>query len=119
MPSPRSHVLFRQAPRDLLYVGLSAPIGLAWLIALVVMIAVGVSLSIVIVGIPLLVLSFEVIRLGARTERARAALVFGAPIARPHRRAWPAASFAGSGRGSPTVAGGRNSATWHCWPRSG
>ena len=83
MPSLRSHVLFRQAPRDLLYVGLSAPIGLAWLIALVVMIAVGVSLSIVIVGIPLLVLSFEVIRLGARTERARAALVLGAPIARP------------------------------------
>jgi signal transduction histidine kinase len=83
MPSLRSHVLFRQAPRDLLYVGLSAPIGLAWLIALVVMIAVGGSLSIVIVGIPLLVLSFEVIRLGARTERARAALVLGAPIARP------------------------------------
>jgi signal transduction histidine kinase len=79
----RPHALLRQAPRDLLYVGLSAPIGLAWLILLVAMIAVGVSLSVVIVGIPLLVLGFEIIRLGARTERARAALVLDAPIARP------------------------------------
>ena len=83
MATLRPHALLRQAPRDLLYVGLSAPIGLAWLVLLVAMIAVGVSLSVVIVGILLLVLGFEIIRLGARTERARAALVLGAPIARP------------------------------------
>jgi len=85
METLRPRALLRQAPRDLLYVGLSGPIGLAWLVLLVAMLAVGVSLSVVIVGIPLLVLGFEIIRLGARIERARAAVVLGAPIARPSR----------------------------------
>ena len=83
MASLRPRALLRQAPRDLLYVGLSGPIGLAWIIVLVIGFAVGVSLTVVIVGIPLLVVTFELARLGARIERARAALVLGAPIAQP------------------------------------
>jgi signal transduction histidine kinase len=85
MASLRPRALLRQAPRDLLYVGLSGPVGLAWLIVIVGMLAVGFGLSVVIIGIPLLVVIFEVIRLGARIERARVALVFGAPIAQPVR----------------------------------
>ncbi|HUA72413.1 MAG TPA: sensor domain-containing protein [Solirubrobacteraceae bacterium] len=85
MASLRPRSLLRQAPRDLLYVGLSGPIGLAWLIVIVSMLAVGFGLSVVIIGIPLLVLIFELIRLGARAERARAGLVLGTPIAQPVR----------------------------------
>ena len=65
--------------------GLSGPLGLAWIIVLVVMFAIGAALTVVIVGIPLLVLTLELARLGARTERARAALVLGGPIAQPAR----------------------------------
>ena len=36
MASLRPRALLRQAPRDLLYVGLSGPIGLMWLIVIVV-----------------------------------------------------------------------------------
>ena len=85
MTSLRPRDLLRQAPRDLLYVGLSGPLGLAWIIVLVIGFALGVALTIVIVGIPVLVLTFELTRLGARIERSRAALVLGAPIAQPPR----------------------------------
>ena len=75
--------LLRQAPRDLLYVGLSAPIGLAWIIALLIGFVVGAALTVIIVGLLLLACTVELARLGARIERARAALVLGAPIAQP------------------------------------
>jgi signal transduction histidine kinase len=74
-----------QAPRDLLYVGLSFPLGLTTLTVLVTMVAVGVGLSLVIIGIPLLVALYELARFGARMERLRAALVLGASIAPPPR----------------------------------
>jgi signal transduction histidine kinase len=83
MASLRPRALLAQAPRDLLYVGLAAPIGLAWIITLTIGFAIGIALTIVIVGIPVLVITFELARLGARIERARAALVLGAPIAQP------------------------------------
>jgi signal transduction histidine kinase len=83
MASLRPRALLAQAPRDLLYVGLSGPLGLAWIIALVIMFAISGALSVVIVGIPLLVLTFELARLGARMERVRTALVLGAPIGQP------------------------------------
>ncbi len=91
MSSFRPRTVLKHAPRDLLYVGMSAVLGLFWVIVLVVMAAVGVGTSVVIIGIPVLVLAFELARLGARTERVRAALVLGAPIARP-----PRASVTGS-----------------------
>ena len=85
MASLQPRALLRQAPRDLLYVGLSGPIGFTWIIVLMIAFALGVALTVVIVGIPLLVLTFELVRLGARIERARAALVLGEPIAQPSR----------------------------------
>jgi signal transduction histidine kinase len=74
---------------DFVYVSAGLPLGLAWCVCLNVMLAVGVSLVIVTVGIPLLAFTMFLWRWGADTERQRAALVLGAPIARP-RRAKPA-----------------------------
>jgi signal transduction histidine kinase len=74
---------------DFVYVATGLPLGLAWFICLNVMLAVGISTAIVTIGIPLLALTMFIWRWGADTERQRAALVLGAPIARP-RRAVPA-----------------------------
>jgi signal transduction histidine kinase len=74
---------------DFVYVSAGLPLGLAWCIGLNVMLAVGISTAIVTIGIPLLAITMFIWRWGADTERQRAALVLGAPIARP-RRAAPA-----------------------------
>jgi signal transduction histidine kinase len=76
---------------DFVYVSAGLPLGLAWCIALNVLLALGISLAIVTIGIPLLALTMVLWRWGADTERQRAALVLGEPIARP-RRAVPASS---------------------------
>ncbi len=76
---------------DFVYVTAGLPLGLAWMIALAVMLAVGISLAILTIGIPLLAITMMIWRWGADTERQRAALVLGAPIARP-RRAAPASN---------------------------
>ena len=84
-----SRSTFSRGWSDFVYVSAGLPLGLTWFICLNVMLAVGVSLAIVTVGIPLLALTMFLWRWGADTERQRAALVLGAPIARP-RRAKPA-----------------------------
>ena len=71
--------------RDFLYVATGLPLGIAWLTALVTLIAVGVGTAIVTVGIPVLAITLLLWRWGADTERQRAALVLGAPIPRPRR----------------------------------
>ena len=70
---------------DFVYVSAGLPLGIAWFVGLNVMLAVGVSLAVVTIGIPLLALTMLLWRWGADTERQRAALVLGAPIPRPHR----------------------------------
>ena len=72
---------------EFLYVALALPLGFTWLVVLAVMLSVGVSLSILTVGIPLLAFTLLLWRWGADTERQRAALVLGEPIARPARLA--------------------------------
>ena len=64
---------------------MSAPLGLIWMILLIVLISLGIGLAVIMIGIPLLVVTFELGRFGANTERARAALVLGGPIPRPPR----------------------------------
>jgi signal transduction histidine kinase len=73
--------------RDLVYLVSGMVLGLAWLIALAVLISVGIGTAVVIVGIPILALTMLLWRFGADTERERAALVLGAPITRPAPRA--------------------------------
>ena len=72
---------------DFLYVATGLPLGTAWLVVLFTLLAVGVSTAIVTIGIPILAITLLLWRWGAGTERRRAALVLGAPIAAPARRA--------------------------------
>jgi len=73
----------KRAGSEFLYVTAGVPLGFAWCLALVIVLAVGIGTSIVIVGIPLLAVTLIVVRWGANTERERAAMVLGAPIGRP------------------------------------
>jgi signal transduction histidine kinase len=68
-------------------VAVSLPLGFTWLLVLAILLSVGIGLSILTVGIPLLAFTLLLWRWGADTERQRAALVFGEPIARPARLA--------------------------------
>src|SRR4051812_11696043 len=70
---------------EFLYVATALPLGIAWLTVLVTLLAVGISTAVVTIGIPILAATVLVWRWGADTERQRAALALGAPIARPRR----------------------------------
>ncbi len=73
-----------RAWRDLVYIALCLPIGLFWGFALVFAIGLGLALSFVLIGIPMLIVVMLVWRRVAGWERERAALVLGAPIAPPY-----------------------------------
>ena len=83
MPVVLSRSLLARGATDFLYVASGLPLGIAWLTVLITVLALGVGLAVVIVGIPILAASLVLWRWGANTERERAALVLGAPIARP------------------------------------
>ena len=70
--------------RELVYVALCLPLGLFWGFCLVFAIGMGLALSFVLVGIPMLVLTMLIWRRVAAWERERAALVLGTPIAPPY-----------------------------------
>jgi signal transduction histidine kinase len=72
---------------EFLYVAIGLPLGFTWLLVLAIMLSLGIGLAILTVGIPLLALTLVLWRWGADTERQRAALVLGEPIARPVRLA--------------------------------
>src|SRR5918997_1046183 len=86
MPTAPSRFALARGGRDLVYLASGAALGLAWFIVLVTLLAVGISLVLITVGIPILAVTLVLVRLGANAERERAALVLGAPIARPRRR---------------------------------
>ncbi len=73
--------------REFLYVSLGAPLGLVWGVVLASALAAGVGASVALVGLPVLAGTLILWRWGANTERDRAALVLGSPIARPPRLA--------------------------------
>ncbi len=73
-----------RAWRELVYVALCLPIGLFWGFWLVFAIGLGLALSFVLIGIPMLVVTMLIWRRVAAWERERAALVLGAPIAPPY-----------------------------------
>ncbi len=72
---------------EFLYVAIGLPLGFTWLLVLAILLSLGVGLAILTVGIPLLAVTLLLWRWGADTERQRAALVLGEPIARPVRLA--------------------------------
>jgi signal transduction histidine kinase len=84
-----------QAPRDFLYVSVGFPLGLVWLIVLVTLLAVGIGTSVVIIGIPILALTWLLCGWAANSERQRASLILGAPIKRVQRAPLPDGFLAG------------------------
>jgi len=60
-------------------------LGLGWFTVVAVLVALSLGLLILVIGLPLLACTLTVVRWAADTERARAALVLGEPIARPPR----------------------------------
>jgi signal transduction histidine kinase len=72
---------------DFVYVATGLPLGIFWLTLLVTLLAVGVSLALITVGLPILALALLLARWGANAERERAALVLDGPIARPRPQA--------------------------------
>jgi len=83
MPVVPSRSLLARGATDFIYVATGLPLGIAWLTVLATGLALGVGLAVVIVGFPILAISMVLWRWGANTERERAALVLGVPIARP------------------------------------
>ena len=63
----------------------SLPLGLFWVLVLVVSVLVGLPLTIVWVGLPILALAMLVCVLGANTERWRLAVLLGARLSSPYR----------------------------------
>jgi signal transduction histidine kinase len=83
MPVALSRSLFTRAGTDFVYVASGLPLGIAWLTLLITLLAVGLCLALLTIGIPILAVTVMLWRWGANMERERAALVLGAPIARP------------------------------------
>jgi signal transduction histidine kinase len=82
-----SRSLLARGWRDFVYVATGLPLGICWLTLLVTLLAVGLCLALLTIGIPVLAATLLLWRWGADTERERAALVLGAPIRRPRRPA--------------------------------
>ena len=68
------------AGRDLLYLVLGLPLGVAFFTFAFTGLALAAGLAITLIGVPVLVLTLLVSRRIARLERARAGLVVAAPI---------------------------------------
>ena len=83
MPAALSRSLLARGWRDFLYVASGLPLGTVWLTLLVTLLALGIGLAVITVGIPILAITLLLWRWGANLERERAAMVLGAPIARP------------------------------------
>ncbi len=83
MPAALSRSLLARGWRDFLYVASGLPLGIVWLTLLVTLLALGIGLAVITVGIPILAICLLLWSWGANTERERAAMVLGAPIARP------------------------------------
>ena len=85
MPVALSRPFLLRGWREFVYVATGLPLGIAWLVVLVTLLALGFGLALIMCGIPILAVTLLLWRWGANTERERAALVLGAPIARPRR----------------------------------
>lgn len=76
----------RRTYLQLLYLAVAFPLGLAYFVALVVGFSVGLSLTVVLVGLPLLVLTTLLVRLLGAVERRLANALLGTDIQAPAYR---------------------------------
>ena len=106
MPVALPRTLVLRGWNDFVYVATGLPLGIFWLTLLVTLLAVGVCLALITVGLPILALALILSHWGANAERERAALVLRAPIPRPRPAARP------DGRLARWVAPLRDRRTW-------
>src|SRR3954454_11083690 len=92
-PATRPATRLRQAGADALYLLLGLVASLVAFTIWVTAVSVTLSLLILIIGLPLLMLSFALFRIMCDVERQRAAIVFGEPIRSSYRPVPPLAKF--------------------------
>lgn len=76
-------VIEAQTWRNLLYLLLSFPLGLIYFVTVVVFLSVGTGLIVIIVGIPILILTFALIRAYMSAERVLLRNLLGAVVPEP------------------------------------
>src|SRR5215207_252694 len=82
--TPRGRLLVRVALATL-FLLTSIPLGIFWFFVLVVLVLVGLPLTIVWIGLPILALAMLVSLVGANTERWRLAVLLGTRLSSPYR----------------------------------
>src|SRR5215204_5623918 len=97
LPNP-IHLLFSARPWvAAAFMLLSFAIGLFWFVTLVTMIATGLGLAVMVLGLPILFLTMVLWTWGTRAERWRVTAFFGRPMPAPFRPL-PDASWFARGR---------------------
>jgi hypothetical protein len=76
-------VIDPQTWRNLLYLLLSFPLGLVYFVTIVVLLSVGAGLTIILVGIPILILTFALVRVFVAGERVLLRSLLGAVVPGP------------------------------------
>ncbi|WP_116046477.1 sensor domain-containing protein [Amycolatopsis palatopharyngis] len=87
-PAPTGRAAASTRPRlggSMTYLLLNFPLGIFWFVALVALIAVGVSTAIIWIGVPIAAFAVLLWRGGARLERARTAALLHTLIPMPYR----------------------------------
>jgi len=74
-------VIEPQTWRNLLYLFLSFPLGLIYFVTVVVLLSVGAGMIVIVVGIPILILTFALIRAYVAAERVLLRKLLGAVVA--------------------------------------
>ena len=82
--TPRGRLLVRVALSTLFLLS-SLPLGIFWFLVLVVLVLIGLPLTLVWVGLPILALAMLVSIVGADTERWRLAVLLGTRLSYPYR----------------------------------
>lgn len=82
--TPRGRLLVRVALSTLFLLS-SLPLGIFWFLVLVVLVLIGLPLTLVWVGLPILALAMLVSIVGADTERWRLAVLLGTRLSSPYR----------------------------------
>jgi signal transduction histidine kinase len=92
-PASRSVTRLQQIGADALYLLLGLVAGIVAFTIWVTAVSLSISLIILIIGLPIVLLSFALFRVLCNVERHRAALVFGEPISGSYRPVPPGSRF--------------------------
>ena len=76
-------VIDPQTWRNLLYLFISFPLGLIYFVVTVVLLSVGAGLTVILVGVPILILAFTLVRGFVLAERALLRMLLDAVVPEP------------------------------------